>query len=797
MKRSEILRKINLYTISNDIKEAIDLLCELLESNENNIYNDLINMLIENFQLYGYISENYTEYFEMMFTSDSDFLRLNSYKGKYLKLLNYGQLSLIEKIDEEDKILISAPTSFGKTSILIEYIYQNYKKFNTIFFIVPTHSLIEELYIKLLKINKEIEDKYNVTVNIGKQSGRVIRILTPERFLTYYEYKGISEVDLLIMDETYKIDTENTSEEDLNAELSITNISNKSKDDVSDFREVKFRKVLEILGKSDKKTIMLSPYTYEKDESMGKYLNKYSVYDENKNIKYVSHSYKDITNVSNFKSEFDISNIKSTDYNNIQNKTSFIINQIKDEQNIIYVSYPLMGIKIIEEIKNKNIILPCLNENERYIKFLNHLENNYIVDGIEEWYVISALKMGIGIYVSSIPRYIKRELITLFELGIIKTLVVTTAFVEGVNSSAKNIIIASGSTGGNKKLNDLSLLNIVGRAGRFGKHFLGNVYFLSNEPYKKVISSKDTGVKLVNPNYKLNPTLNKRSDYELEMMDNEYLNPFEIERKNKVVEVLNTHNFNYEEISKIAIVVPNTWKAILYDYFKNRANIEEIKEIVSNIADDNSDNFIVSITKIFNILKEINILKDNYGFNYISPFTKDGKFLWADLYKIHKNDNIKKVLLSNKGFIEKKKIEMTNNFVDYANTWVRDYYDKYGKFDDSKLYEKTFRFISDVIEYKIPYYINFFINIFKYYINKENIKFENDDEFSIDLILEKVENNFIDENLIEFYDYGFPKQLIDKIEKLDANITTLSIDELLEFDEFEKIMLKEYIEIME
>ncbi|MDD2208526.1 MAG: DEAD/DEAH box helicase [Bacilli bacterium] len=796
MKRSEILRKINSFTINNDINNAIDLLCELLEINENNVYNDLINMLIENFQLYGYISNNYSEYFEKMFTNDSDFLRLNSYKGKYLKHLNYGQLSLIEKIEEEDKILISAPTSFGKTSILIEYIYQNYQKFNTIFFVVPTHSLIEELYIKLLKINKDIEDKYNVTVNIGKQHGRVIRILTPERFLTYYEYRGISDVDLLIMDETYKIDTENTSEDDLNTELNITNASSKSKDDVSDFREVKFRKVLEILGKNDKKTIMLSPYTYEKDESMLKYLNKYSVYDENKNIKYVSHNYIDLTNVSKFKLTFGISNIKSSDYNNIQNKTSLIINQIKNEQNIIYISYPLMGIKIVEEIKNKNIDLPCLKNNERYIKFLSHLENNYIVDGIDEWYVISTLKMGVGIYVSSIPRYIKRELITLFEQGIIKTLIVTTAFVEGVNSSAKNIIIASGSTGGNKKLNDLSLLNIVGRAGRFGKNFLGNVYFLNNEPYKKVISSKDKGVKLVNPNYKLNLTLNKRSDYELEMMDNEYLNPFEIERKNKVVEVLNNNNFNYEELSKIAIVVPNTWKAILYDYFKNHSNIDEIKDIVGNIADDNSDNFIMSITKIFNILKEITILKDTYGFNYVSPFTKDGKFLWAELYKIHKNDNIKKVLLSNKRFIEKKKVEMTNNFVDYTNTWIKDYYDKHGNFDDSKLYEKTFRFISDIIEYKIPYYINFFINIFKYYINKENINFNNDDDFSIDLILEKVENNFIDENLIEFYDYGFPKQLIDKIEKLGGNISILAIDEISEFDEFEKIILKEYIEIM-
>ena len=39
-----------------------------------------------------------------------------------MKYLNNGQLSLIDVIEEENKVIISAPTSFGKTSLLIEYI---------------------------------------------------------------------------------------------------------------------------------------------------------------------------------------------------------------------------------------------------------------------------------------------------------------------------------------------------------------------------------------------------------------------------------------------------------------------------------------------------------------------------------------------------------------------------------------------------------------------------------------------------------------------------------------------------
>ncbi len=113
-------------------------------------------------------------------------------------------------------------------------------------------------------------------------------------------------------------------------------------------------------------------------------------------------------------------------------------------------------------------------EENRYDIFIKHLEETYNLEGGDNWYIITALKRGIGIYISSMPRYVKK----LYDCGAINCLFVTTAFVEGVNCTAENIIITSGCTARNITLNDMSLLNISGRAGRFGKKYSGKVILI-------------------------------------------------------------------------------------------------------------------------------------------------------------------------------------------------------------------------------------------------------------------------------------------------------------------------------
>lgn len=786
MSRIELLNQINSIILENSLEKAINLLCDLLSNDEYiTEYYDLIYILMDAFQLYGYLTTLEKKKLNVNFEKDVFEYRLGTYKGERFDYYNYGQLSLIDAIEKENKIIISAPTSFGKTSLVIEYILKNIKYLDNIIFIVPTKSLIEELYIKFLNINKEkTNNKYNVTVNILPSYTSTIRILTPEKFLSYYEHNKLNDIDLLILDEAYKIEEEETDEKE---------------GTVVDKRALKFRKVLEIISNTNKKNILLSPYTYNKDESMKEYMNKYEVKELNRNINYVEHRYYNLSTLDEYKDYFKIGNeekILKKNYKNISDKTFEILRKIKDSNNVIYVKASSLAIEILNKVIENN--LNFIGEKSvRYEIFIRHLEDNYNIDIASEWFIITALKRGIGIYISSMPRYVKKEIINLFEQGVIKCLIVTTAFIEGVNSCAENIIITSRYVAQHIELNDMSLLNISGRAGRFGKKYIGNVFFIDNDTYKKVKNANKQGVILSNPNYQYNNTNTIRDDYELEMIDTRYLNPREEERLNAIKIELEKNNLDVTEMNNIAIGAPNEWKLLLYIHFEENADYENYIKYINQVLGEEEDKIVEGLEQIFNILKLSRIeFKRNYS--EVSAFDKNGKFIWGKLYSAHASGKVKEILINKKNHITKK-LQLIRNkreWDDFKKSWMGAYFNSAGEFDDNKLYEYTFKFISNIIEYKIPYYVALFINVFKFYIEKNNIILESFSEMTLTEAISKIEIMGIDEEYIEFYDYGFPKEMINKIKKYGKEILDYEIDNLEEFDEYEKVMLKEYKELM-
>ena len=63
--------------------------------------------------------------------------------------LHPSQMEILEIIKNNDASIISAPTSFGKTFCIFEYIYR--VKPNTVVLIVPTLALIDEYKRKIIK----------------------------------------------------------------------------------------------------------------------------------------------------------------------------------------------------------------------------------------------------------------------------------------------------------------------------------------------------------------------------------------------------------------------------------------------------------------------------------------------------------------------------------------------------------------------------------------------------------------------------------------------------------------------
>ena len=774
MDRLSFLNLANEIIISDNREKAIEIICKYIKNED---FKDIISILIDAFQLYGYIEEIHN--YDNMFLYDSFDIKLHSYDGKLIRHLNNGQLSLIKAISENEKLLISAPTSFGKTTLILEYLVNNVSNLNSIIFILPTKSLIEELYIKLLKINKEIDffEKYNITLNILRKSGKTIRILTPEKFLNYYEYNGLYNVDFIVMDEVYKIE----------------NDGRQLDGSVVDNRSYKFRKVLEIISNTNIKVVALSPYTYEKEDSMKEYMSKYNIMEINRNIKYVYHEYENLSTAIAYSKYFKCSKPLVKNYKTIPQKVSLILEKMTANKNIVYISDISKGLDIFQLIQNKDLSFLNLNvkEKSRYEIFIKHLEETYNLEGGEEWYIISALKRGIGIYISSMPRYVKKEIIKLYDSGIINCLFVTTAFVEGVNCTAENIIITSGCTARNITLNDMSLLNISGRAGRFGKKYVGKVIFISNDIYHRVEKIKDNGVSLGNPNYEGNNSDKIRDDYEIEMIDELYLNSEEKNRKREIEEKIKNISENTDNFKKMSISTPNEWKLKLYNYFmENEANIVKYKEYITNITSEENENVLNAITNIFIILRNIGIeFKNDYS--NINAFSKNGDFIWGELYKYHIDGNIKKVLNYNRTRIINRRNMLSGIY--YEKSWVRKYFFSDGSFNYNKLYEETFKFISNIIEYKIPYYLSLFVNVYLYYISVNNKAMT--EELDVAEIMTNVENMGIDREYIDYYEYGFSKDLIEKIKSLDVKLNIDNIETIDIFDNYEKIMIREFLEL--
>ena len=129
----------------------------------------------------------------------------------------------------------------------------------------------------------------------------------------------------------------------------------------------------------------------------------------------------------------------------------------------------------------------------------------------------------------------------------------------------------------------------------------------------------------------------------------------------------------------------------------------------------------------------------------------------------------------------------------YEKSWVRKYFFDNGIFNYNKLYEETFKFISNIIEYKIPYYLSLFVNVYLYYISVNNI--EMTEEFDVAEIMTNVENMGIDREYINYYEYGFSKDLIEKIKSLDVELNIDNLENIDNFDNYEKIMIREFLEL--
>jgi len=111
------------------------------------------------------------------------------------------------------------------------------------------------------------------------------------------------------------------------------------------------------------------------------------------------------------------------------------------------------------------------------------------------WKLTNLVKRGVGIHTGQLHRSLSQIQVRLFEeeKDGLQTLVSTSSIIEGVNTSAENVIVWSNKKA-HLKLDDFTYRNIIGRGGRMFRHFVGKIYILEEPP-----ASTDTQLELTFP----------------------------------------------------------------------------------------------------------------------------------------------------------------------------------------------------------------------------------------------------------------------------------------------------------
>lgn len=422
-------REINNLVYANE-KKARDKLIQLLDycKNNNIKYNPLINNLIRQLGLYPYL--------DIKTSSWQDGFVYEAFKidvgDECPKTLHKEQSSVLKSLISGNNLAIIAPTSFGKSFIIDAFI--SIKQPKNIAIIVPTIALTDETRRRL---NKKFANTYKIITTSDIELGEKNIFIFPQERALHYVNK-IQELDMLVIDEFYKASA-----------------------DFDKQRSTPLLKTIVELGEKANQKYFLAPNITEIKNNPFTEGMKIKKIDFNTVWLKLHKVYERINNIENKKTEL-----------------LEILNNTNDKTLIYAGTYPEIE-KVSNILYNNFDNLNC----EKLNNFSQWLCNNYSQD----WKLAELVKKGTGIHNGKLHRSLSQIQIKLFdEDDGLKNIISTSSIIEGVNTSAKNVIFW-GKKNGNSNLNFFGYKNLIGRGGRMFKHFIGEIYLLEKPPEEKQI----------------------------------------------------------------------------------------------------------------------------------------------------------------------------------------------------------------------------------------------------------------------------------------------------------------------
>ena len=332
-------------------------------------------------------------------------------------VLHPQQVECLNLLENGNNILISAPTSFGKTYVALEYICR--KEFKNVVFVVPTLALMTELS---KKIYKNFNKKYKIITDSKQQKGdNNIFVIVPERV----DYKFINEidnVDLLVFDEIYKL--------------------NKASNIYEDKRLIPMNSCYFELVLIAKQVLLLGPFI--KDVTFDRSILK--------------------ENIINYYSDYNPVLIEHSLIHG--DKKAFILNRIRDSlRTIVYFSSPNKIYSFCQDI------LECLDD-IKDDKLADWCDKN-IYQG---WIPSSMLRKDVCIHFASLPSFFKKYVEYQYNNEMYHNVLCTSTLLEGINTPTEELIIYDDED----MQSPFKFNNLIGRVGRLDTYKRGHVYYFDS-----------------------------------------------------------------------------------------------------------------------------------------------------------------------------------------------------------------------------------------------------------------------------------------------------------------------------
>lgn len=408
--------------------------------------------------------------------------------GNSIFLLSDFQKDIWEAIEKNSLTGISAPTSAGKSFlILLKAIDLIQKKNGIVIYVVPTLSLVSQVTSDFRKLLDDFQlDDYTLetTYNNTSATNNSIYILTQEKAIAAFSQSEnpFVNVRLLVIDEIQNVEKVADSDDQRSKVLYdlMIELRNSSQIDhiiISGPRIIKIDELGEnVFGvNSEKKETDASPV-----------LNlTYSISKKKEN--YFFNVYSDLLEKSlqvKITNKDSIQGYGMVRYNDnyLDYLSDFLDGFGKDESTLIFSPTSPTCNKMASHI-SKNML-------EKNDNFLNELAEFISATVHPMFTMVDTIKKGVAYHHGKLPFHVRILIEDAIRNKNIKTIICTTTLLQGVNLPVQNIIIRNPNLfiarkETSSKLSNYEIANLRGRAGRLLKDFIGRTYILDELSFKE------------------------------------------------------------------------------------------------------------------------------------------------------------------------------------------------------------------------------------------------------------------------------------------------------------------------